>query len=138
MQQDGQATAAQRATPAAQQGAQQGQGQGQGPGRPAASAALQQHQQALAAQRPMKAHTAAGHGEKLPCPADGWQYVDPKKNIRGPFTLLEMQQWNSMGYFRAELPMRCDPSDPFLSFSELFPHPLIPFQSYPKRPAHVK
>lgn len=73
-------------------------------------------------------------GATLPCPTTGWQYVDPKKNIQGPFTLLEMQHWNSKGYFRPDLPMRCHPSDPFISFKELFPHPLVPFQSYPKRP----
>lgn len=67
-------------------------------------------------------------------PQSGWQYVDPKQNIQGPFTLLEMQQWNAMGYFRPELPMRCDPADAFVPFAELFPHPLIPFQSYPRRP----
>merc|ERR1719310_1815587 len=76
-----------------------------------------------------------GHGTKMPCPTTGWQYQDPRGNIQGPFTLLEMQQWNSMGYFRADLPMRCDASDRFVPFGELFPHPMIPFQSYPKRPA---
>lgn len=78
-----------------------------------------------------------GHGQKLPCPAQGWQYVDPKQNIQGPFTLLEMQQWHAMGYFRPNLPMRCDPADRFASFGELFPHPMIPFQSYPKRPSNA-
>lgn len=76
----------------------------------------------------------SSHGLKMSCPQSGWQYVDPKKNIQGPFTLPEMQQWYSMGYFRADLPMRCDPGDQFVPFSELFPHPLIPFQSYPRRP----
>lgn len=75
-----------------------------------------------------------GHGEKLPCPTSGWQYVDPKGNVQGPFTLLEMQQWNTMGYFKPGLRMRCDPDDEFVKFAELFPHPMIPFTSYPKRP----
>lgn len=79
-------------------------------------------------------HTATGHGEKRPCPNTGWQYVDPRQNIQGPFTLLEMQQWHSMGYFRPDLPMRCDPGDRFLPFKELFPHPLVPFKAYPRRP----
>lgn len=74
------------------------------------------------------------HGQKLPCPETNWQYVDPKQNIQGPFTLLEMQQWHSMGYFRPDLRMRCDNNDKFVPFKELFPHPLIPFHSYPKRP----
>lgn len=74
------------------------------------------------------------HGEKLPCPETGWQYKDPKGNIQGPFTLAQMQSWLPMGVFKPDLPMRCDPSDKFIKFKELFPHPLIPFQSYPKRP----
>merc|ERR1712137_476711 len=84
-----------------------------------------------------QAHTAIGsmsHGEKMPCPAKGWQYIDPKKNIQGPFSLVEMQQWHKQGYFRPDLRMRCDTSDEFMEFAMLFPHPLIPFQSYPKRP----
>mmetsp|Transcript_115390 Transcript_115390/g.372848 ORF Transcript_115390/g.372848 Transcript_115390/m.372848 type:complete len:771 (+) Transcript_115390:155-2467(+) len=84
--------------------------------------------------QPQSSQGIQSHGAKLPCPSTGWQYVDPKQNIQGPFTLLEMQQWNSMGYFRPDLPMRCDPSDKFVPFAELFPHPMIPFQSYPNRP----
>lgn len=67
------------------------------------------------------------------CPATGWQYVDPKGNIQGPFTLLEMQLWNTMGYFRPDLLMRCDPGDHFVEFGQLFPPPSIPFESYPRR-----
>ena len=26
-------------------------------------------------------------------PTPGWQYIDPKNQIQGPFSLLEMQQW---------------------------------------------
>lgn len=74
------------------------------------------------------------HGERRPCPRTGWQYVDPRGQAQGPFSLLEMQQWHSMGYFRPDLLMRCDPEDRFTPFHELFPHPMIPFQSYPKRP----
>jgi translation initiation factor 2A len=83
---------------------------------------------------PQAASQQQTHGQKLPCPETNWQYVDPKNNIQGPFTLLEMQQWHSMGYFRPQLRMRCNPSDKFIAFSDLFPHPLIPFHSYPKRP----
>jgi len=78
--------------------------------------------------------TNVSHGQKLPCPNNGWQYVDPKQNIQGPFTLLEMQSWHKMGYFKPNLPMRCCTEDRFIPFQELFPHPMIPFQSYPKRP----
>lgn len=94
----------------------------------------QQQQQVARAAQQQATQGHSNHGLKAACPQSGWQYVDPKQNIQGPFTLMEMQQWNSMGYFRPDLPMRCDPADPFLPFSELFPHPLIPFQSYPKRP----
>mmetsp|Transcript_400 Transcript_400/g.1242 ORF Transcript_400/g.1242 Transcript_400/m.1242 type:complete len:88 (-) Transcript_400:226-489(-) len=78
---------------------------------------------------------AQGGDKSRSCPATGWQYVDPKGNIQGPFTLLEMQLWNSMGYFRPELCMRCDANDPFVEFSKLFPPHLVPFESYPRRPA---
>lgn len=74
--------------------------------------------------------------DRRPCPPNNWQYVDPKGNVQGPFTLLEMQLWNSMGYFRPDLPMRCDPNDQFVEFSKLFPPGGIPFQSYPRRIAN--
>jgi len=47
--------------------------------------------------------------------------------------LLEMQLWHSMGYFRDDLLMRCHPEDPFVEFIKLFPPPLVPFESYPRR-----
>lgn len=100
--------------------------------------AAQMQQQQQAAYVPLQTqqvhHGVAGHGEKRPCPNTGWQYVDPRQNIQGPFSLLEMQQWHSMGYFRPDLPMRCDPGDRFLPFKDLFPHPLVPFKAYPRRP----
>mmetsp|Transcript_937 Transcript_937/g.1630 ORF Transcript_937/g.1630 Transcript_937/m.1630 type:complete len:733 (+) Transcript_937:368-2566(+) len=103
---------------------------------PQQPAAIQQSQQSayVPLQTQQVHHTATGHGEKRPCPNTGWQYVDPRQNIQGPFTLLEMQQWHSMGYFRPDLPMRCDPGDRFLPFKDLFPHPLVPFKAYPRRP----
>jgi len=73
--------------------------------------------------------------DKRPCPTSGWQYVDPKGHVQGPFNLLEMQLWNSMGYFRPDLPMRCDPKDAFTPFNQMFPAPLVPFESYPRRQA---
>ena len=27
---------------------------------------------------------------------EGWQYIDPKNQIQGPFSLLEMQQWSAL------------------------------------------
>mmetsp|Transcript_36039 Transcript_36039/g.67108 ORF Transcript_36039/g.67108 Transcript_36039/m.67108 type:complete len:339 (-) Transcript_36039:45-1061(-) len=69
-----------------------------------------------------------------PCPQSGWQYLDMAGNVQGPFTLAEMQLWNSKGYFRADLLMRCNPKDSFVALAALFPAPLIPFQSHPKRP----
>mmetsp|Transcript_66053 Transcript_66053/g.144016 ORF Transcript_66053/g.144016 Transcript_66053/m.144016 type:complete len:625 (+) Transcript_66053:80-1954(+) len=74
------------------------------------------------------------HGDKLPCPAKGWQYKDPKGNIQGPFSLQQMQEWNAMAVFKPDLPMRCSPDDRFVAFRELFPHPMIPFTSCPRRP----
>jgi len=74
------------------------------------------------------------HGEKSPCPKFPWHYIDPKGNTQGPFNLDEMIQWHELGYFRPELKMRCFVDDSFTELGLLFPHPLIPFKSYPKRP----
>lgn len=97
-------------------------------------AQVQQQQQ----QQQRAAAEMQSHGAKMQCPTNGWQYVDPKGQIQGPFTLLEMQQWYYMNYFRPELPMRCCPTDSFVEFSSLFPHPSVPFQSYPKRPQQTR
>jgi len=95
----------------------------------------QQQAQAAQAQAQVQAQAQDQGGDKRNCPPTGWQYVDPKGNVQGPFTLLEMQLWNSMGYFRPDLPMRCDPTDPFVEFNKLFPPPLVPFESCPRRVA---
>ena len=67
------------------------------------------------------------------CPAHGWQYIDPKNNVQGPFSLQEMSQWHRMGFFQQDLRMRCDPSDKFIPLKDLFPSGSIPFESYPRR-----
>lgn len=74
------------------------------------------------------------HGAKQPCPESGWQYLDPKGNIQGPFSLEKMQKWCSMNVFKPTLKVRCHPEDRFVPLGELFPHPMIPFHSCPKRP----
>merc|ERR1712217_30909 len=74
------------------------------------------------------------HGEKKECPPTGWEYMDPKGNKQGPFKLEQMQKWFEMGAFKAELPMRCCPTDRFVPLRELFPHPMVPFLRAPKRP----
>eukprot|EP00434_Breviolum_minutum_P009374 symbB.v1.2.008257.t1/scaffold517.1/size193155/4 len=107
------------------------------------AAQLKQHQQqqqlqaqaraqVMSSQQQQKANQMSGQGQKQP-PSTGWQYIDPKNQIQGPFSLLEMQQWYHMNYFRPELKMRCSDQDEFVPFKELFPAPSIPFQSYPKR-----
>lgn len=68
------------------------------------------------------------------CLADGWEYVDPRRKVQGPFSLTEMRHWNSKGYFRPELLMRCASTDKFIPFSDLFPQPRVPFVSAPLRP----
>mmetsp|Transcript_8558 Transcript_8558/g.18982 ORF Transcript_8558/g.18982 Transcript_8558/m.18982 type:complete len:759 (+) Transcript_8558:46-2322(+) len=75
--------------------------------------------------------------EGLLCPDHGWQYIDPHQNVQGPFSLVEMQHWNSQGYFTPSLLMRCCQWDQFVAFAELFPPSTVPFQSYPKRPAKM-
>lgn len=62
-----------------------------------------------------------------PCPASGWQYVDPSGKIQGPFELEKMRIWHQHNFFYADLPMRSDPVDAFLPFSKLFPAGEQPF-----------
>jgi len=73
-------------------------------------------------------------GPRSTNPPQSWQYIDPKGNVQGPFGLVEMQHWNSKGYFPRDLLMRCSPTDRFVPLKELFPAPLAPFQSAPRRP----
>lgn len=68
---------------------------------------------------------------------EGWEYIDPQQQVRGPFTRREMQTWHSMGYFRAELLMRCHRDDRFVPLQALFPPPLVPFRSSPRRPSEA-
>jgi len=91
-----------------------------------AQARVQAHAQAQ-----INAAPANANGKE--CPKSGWQYVDPKGAIQGPFSLTEMQQWNMLGYFKPDLKMRCSSEDAFRPFAELFPTPLIPFHSHPER-----
>eukprot|EP00930_Biecheleria_cincta_P075221 TRINITY_DN62391_c0_g1_i1.p1 TRINITY_DN62391_c0_g1~~TRINITY_DN62391_c0_g1_i1.p1 ORF type:complete len:675 (-),score=71.09 TRINITY_DN62391_c0_g1_i1:56-2080(-) len=67
------------------------------------------------------------------CPEHGWEYLDPAGKVQGPFSLAEMYQWNTKGYFRADLPIRCEPNQRFVALALLFPAPLVPFQSPPRR-----
>lgn len=77
--------------------------------------------------RPAPASEQGGGAALLAC----WEYVDPKGKNQGPFSLVQMQQWHTYGYFRGDVPMRCTLADRFVPLSELYPHPLVPFQSYP-------
>jgi len=74
------------------------------------------------------------HGASKECPKEGWEYQDPKGRKQGPFTLDQMKSWFDKGAFKGTLPLRCDPMDRFTPLKDLFPHPMVPFQSYPKRP----
>ncbi|CAE8593650.1 unnamed protein product, partial [Polarella glacialis] len=77
------------------------------------------------------------HGDKAPCPTTGWEYMDPKGNKQGPFTLTQMQKWYNGGSFKPTLPMRCDPQDRFTPLKDMFPHPMVPFHRAPKRPGNA-
>eukprot|EP00927_Polykrikos_kofoidii_P000793 TRINITY_DN10304_c0_g1_i1.p1 TRINITY_DN10304_c0_g1~~TRINITY_DN10304_c0_g1_i1.p1 ORF type:complete len:496 (+),score=68.93 TRINITY_DN10304_c0_g1_i1:49-1488(+) len=68
-------------------------------------------------------------GRLMSCPENGWQYIDPAGKIQGPFELEKMRLWHGFGYFRSDLPMRCDPGDAFLPFETIFPQPIKPFQA---------
>lgn len=53
-------------------------------------------------------------------PAEGWQYVDPKGNVQGPFALDQIREWFAAGFLKPTLNMRCNPQDPFVPLQELF------------------
>lgn len=100
--------------------------------------AEQERQRQLAAleeQRRLERSAATGADKQRRCPTHGWQYIDPKNNIQGPFSLQEMLQWHRMGFFQQDLRMRCDPADKFIPLKELFPAGSVPFESYPRRVA---
>lgn len=61
------------------------------------------------------------------CPCTGWEYVDPSGKIQGPFHLDKMRQWHQHGFFYPALPMRCDASDEFVPFADLWPLGVLPF-----------
>ncbi|CAD7958070.1 unnamed protein product [Amoebophrya sp. A25] len=72
-----------------------------------------------------------------PCPPNGWQYIDPRGNVQGPFDADEMKQWNALGYFKPELKMRFSETMDFFPFEALFPVPSVPFVSYPQLPGRT-
>merc|ERR1719498_2038706 len=94
------------------------------------AAQLQQQQERQRRAQAQAQQKAAKEDRTIP--ESGWQYVDPKGNIQGPFTLQEMQLWNSMGYFRADLKMRWDDGE-FVEYNKIFPAGQA-FQVPPRRP----
>lgn len=103
-------------------------------------------EEALAAEaRDNEAHSSRGKPRPLPppkeeppkptgpelvrCPETGWQYVDPKGQVQGPFNLAKMRLWHQYGYFAPSLPMRCAAEDEFKPFSNIFAGGLKPFES---------
>lgn len=72
------------------------------------------------------------------CPATGWEYVDLNGAVQGPFAVEKMLQWHGMGFFKSNLPMRCNAADRWVNFNELFPPPLQPFRSCPRRPVAMQ
>mmetsp|Transcript_111136 Transcript_111136/g.313581 ORF Transcript_111136/g.313581 Transcript_111136/m.313581 type:complete len:329 (+) Transcript_111136:56-1042(+) len=77
-----------------------------------------------------KAKNGSRDGKLMPCPATGWQYIDPAGNVQGPFNLEKMTIWYQHGYFLPDLPMRCDGADAFVPFVNLFPAPIEPFRGH--------
>jgi len=87
---------------------------------------------------------AAVHDASEPVPENGWQYVDKKNRVQGPFTSNKMAQWYKMGYFRSNLLVRCDPDDSqtsgaassWVQLRELFPPGSIPFVKFGNQSFH--
>lgn len=74
-----------------------------------------------------QAKTCASKRRSSACPSSGWEYVDPSGKLQGPFGLDRMRLWHQRGFFYPALPMRCDASDQFVPFSELWAPGVLPF-----------
>mmetsp|Transcript_123169 Transcript_123169/g.320232 ORF Transcript_123169/g.320232 Transcript_123169/m.320232 type:complete len:245 (+) Transcript_123169:74-808(+) len=71
------------------------------------------------------------NGSRTSSPPAGWQCMRSEDDhIPEPVSLLVMQQWNDLGFFRPGTLMRCDPGSAFVPLQELFPPPLVPFESH--------
>ena len=49
-----------------------------------------------------------------------WYYRDPKGQVQGPFSWVDMYHWNLVGYFPATLPVALQKPEGFTSLAELF------------------
>lgn len=50
-----------------------------------------------------------------------WEYRDPKGQIQGPFSSIQMKSWYDGNFFPDNLLMRYNPNNPWVKFRELFP-----------------
>lgn len=60
-----------------------------------------------------------------------WEYLDPNKVKRGPFSRSRMLVWYQHKMLPEELGVRFEDRMPFTPIKELFPPPLKPFESRP-------
>lgn len=68
-----------------------------------------------------------------------WEYLDPNKVKRGPFSRSRMLVWYQHKMLPEELGVRFEDRMPFTPIKELFPPPLKPFESRPVvKPPPVK
>jgi len=63
-----------------------------------------------------------------------WWYRDPQGVIQGSFSTQEMRHWSSCGYFSPDLPIRYTENSGFYPLQQMFPPPVVAFQSSPNIP----
>lgn len=74
----------------------------------------------------------------VPCPCNGWQYIDPNGHTRGPFELKDMQAWHSLGFFVQSLEVRYHTDMPFIRLGDLFPNLKDAFNIFPVKSGKPK
>ena len=50
-----------------------------------------------------------------------WSYLDPQRNVQGPFHTYEMRNWSEAGYFRNDLPVQHKDWSKFYPLGIIFP-----------------
>ena len=60
-----------------------------------------------------------------------WYYRDPKGQVQGPFSWVDMYHWNLVGYFPATLPVALQRPEGFAPLAELF---VLSLETKPQEP----
>ena len=67
-----------------------------------------------------------------------WSYLDPQRNIQGPFRMSEMKNWSDAGYFKVDLLIRLEGWSNFYPLGIIYPEPGIAFlNGVPPEPSTI-